>query len=264
MKKTALNEFSTRELREMLAAGKIDSAIAVFGSCESHGDHMPLGPDLFVPEAVARRAAERLEKTIVLPGIPFGTSLHYNAFPLAISLRFETTQAVAEDILESLITSGIKHILIFNGHDGNIPALEIAGRKVKNRHPEAVILFLPAWWNLLDARLPGLFEVWQGLGHGGEGETSITMAVKPDLVDISFAKRQMPEDLLKMGLDGNTLWDIAEVSATGATGDPTKATTAKGEKMLDALVDIVVGMIRAMERNTWAYDCRKEPRDVAE
>ncbi len=77
-----------------------------------------LGPDLFVPEEIAKRVAARLDKTIVVPGVPFGTSIHYNQFPLSINLRFETTIAIAEDIFESLINNGIKHIFILNGHDG--------------------------------------------------------------------------------------------------------------------------------------------------
>lgn len=67
MKKVYLNEFTTEELKNRFDKGEIDSAITIFGSCESHGPHLPLGPDLFVPEAVARRAAQRLSRTIVVP-----------------------------------------------------------------------------------------------------------------------------------------------------------------------------------------------------
>ena len=44
-------------------------------------------------------------------------------------------------------------IVILNGHDGNIPALEIAARKVKDRHKEAVIVFIPAWWEITGAKM---------------------------------------------------------------------------------------------------------------
>lgn len=111
MKKVYLNEFTTEELKNRFDKGEIDSAITIFGSCESHGPHLPLGPDLFVPEAVARRAAQRLSRTIVVPGVPFGTSAHYNGTPMAINIRFETVIAIAEDMFESLIQYGIKHIL---------------------------------------------------------------------------------------------------------------------------------------------------------
>ena len=176
MRKVFLNEFSSSELERMIGSGEIDSAITIFGSCESHGPHLPLGPDLFVPAEIARRAALRLARTVVVPGVPFGTSLHYNRFPLSVTLRFETTIAVAEDIFTSLIENGIRRIVILNGHDGNIPALEIAARKVKDRFPDATLVYLPAWWNITGAKMADDFEVWNGLGHGGEGETSIMMA----------------------------------------------------------------------------------------
>ncbi|WP_169940597.1 creatininase family protein [Campylobacter sp. RM15925] len=257
MKKVVLNEFSTRELIEKFKNKEIDSAITIFGSCESHGSHLPLGPDLFVPEEIAKRAARKLDSTIVVPGVPFGTSIHYNQFPMSITLRFETTIAIAEDMFESLINNGIKHIIILNGHDGNIPALEIAARKVKDRHKDAVLVFIPAWWNITGARLKGVFDVWDGLGHGGEGETSITMAVKPELVDLKYAKCQMPNDVIDMGEFATIIWDIKEISQTGATGDNTKATLEKGQKMLDCVTDYVVDLIKNLEKREWKYDHRK-------
>ncbi|MCO4892372.1 creatininase family protein [Cupriavidus sp. WGtm5] len=258
MKKVFLNEFSTAELEAMFAAGSIDSAITVFGSCESHGGHLPLGPDLFVPTEVARQAAQRLARTVVVPGVPFGTSMHYNANPMAISLRFETVTAVAEDMFESLLAYGIRHIFVLNGHDGNIAPLEIAQRKVKQRHPEAVFAFMPAWWYLVGKLLgEDFFAEWDGLGHGGEGETSITMAVRPELCDLGKAVRQMPADSIRLGERVQIMWDIAEVSATGATGDPTRASAEKGSKMLDALVALVVDSIRQLDDEGWRYDRRQ-------
>ena len=259
MKKVMLNQFRTSELEIMLRNNEIDSAITFFGSCESHGGHLPLGPDLFVPEAVAIQAAQKLKRTLVVPGVPFGTSLHYNANPMAVTLRFETVIAIAEDMFESLIHYGIKHIFVLNGHDGNIPALDIAQRKVKARHPEVVFAFLPAWWNVLGDRLgDNFFSSWNGLGHGGEGESSITAAVCPDWCDLSKAVRQMPEDSIRHGKNIQIMWDISEVSHTGATGDPTQASIEKGQIMLAALVDLVVESIEALEKTNWNYDLRTQ------
>lgn len=258
MKKVFLNEFNAKELKDMLENNQIDSAITIFGSCESHGWHMCLGPDLFVPTEIAKRAAERLDKTIVVPGVPFGTSIHYNRFPLSITLKYETTIAIAEDIFESLINSGIKNIIILNGHDGNIPALEIAARNVKNRHNDAVLILIPAWWEITGSKMKDDFEVWNGLGHGGEGETSITMAVRPNLVNLEDAKSQIPQDTIKFGEFSTIIWDIKEITETGATGDSTKATMEKGEKMLNIVADFVVDLIKQMEENDWSYDLKKQ------
>ncbi|MGM8366573.1 creatininase family protein [Virgibacillus sp. W0181] len=257
MKKVFLNEFTGKEVKEMLENDQIDSAITIFGACESHGWHSPLGPDIFVPTEIAKRVAEKLDKTVVVPGIPYGTSIHYNHFPLTVSLRYESTIAVAEDIFTSLIHHGIKNILILNGHDGNIPALEVAARNVKEKYKDASMIYIPAWWEITGAKMKDDFEVWDGLGHGGEGETSITMAVKPDLVNLDDAICQMPDDMIKLSEHGSVIFDITEITETGAIGDPTKATREKGEKMLRIVVDYLVDLINDLESNNWKYDRKK-------
>lgn len=257
MKKVFLNEFNAKELKIMFKNDEIDSAITVFGSCESHGWHLPLGPDLFVPTEIARQVALRLDKTIVVPGVPFGTSIHYNQFPLSITLRFDTTIAIAEDIFESLINNGIKHIIILNGHDGNIPALEIAARNIKNKYKDVVLVYIPAWWEITGDKMKDEFEVWNGLGHGGEGETSITMAVRPELVNLEDAECQVPRDVIRLSEFSTIIWDISEITKTGATGDSTKATLKKGERMLRVVIDYLVELILGMESNNWNYDNKK-------
>lgn len=257
MKKVFLNEFTGREIKEMLDNGKIDSAITIFGACESHGWHNPLGPDIFVPTEIAKRVAERLDKTVVVPGIPFGTSIHYDHFPLTISFDYSTTIKVAEDIFKSLIKYGIKHILILNGHDGNIPALEVAARNVKQIHKDASIIYVPAWWEITGEKMKNDFEVWDGLGHGGEGETSIMMAVNEDLVNLEDAVCQMPHDMINLSDHSSVIFDITEITTTGAIGDPTKATKEKGEKMLSIVVDYLVNLIKNLEENNWNYDYKK-------
>lgn len=252
-KKVLLNEFTAREIEELLQKPEEVTAIVSFGSLESHGWHCCLGPDYFVPTEVACRAARKLDKVVAVPCLPYGASDHYNDYPLSVSLRFETVIAVAEDVLESLIAHGITHIYILNGHDGNIPAIEIAARKVKARRREAKILFLPAWWDKVGPLMGDRFEVWNGLGHGGEGETSIMMATRPELVDLQYAEPQVPDKVIAMGEKANIIWNIAEVSKTGATGDPTKASIEKGNQMMEILVDLVVGAIEQMRRSGWKY-----------
>lgn len=257
MKKVFLNEFTGKEIKEMMENDQLDSAITIFGACESHGWHNPLGPDIFVPTEIAKRVAERLDKTVVVPGIPYGTSIHYNHFPLTISLDYQTTIAVAEDIFKSLIRHGIDNILILNGHDGNIPALEVAARNVKEKYKDASIIYVPAWWEITGEKMEEDFEVWDGLGHGGEGETSIMMAVNESLVDLEDAVRQMPDDMIKLSEHSSVIFDITEITTTGAIGDPTRATKEKGEKMLSIVVDYLVDLIQTLEKNDWKYDYKE-------
>ncbi|MCC2649281.1 MAG: crnA 2 [Nitrososphaeraceae archaeon] len=74
---------------------------------------------------------------MVLPAIPYGVSLHHIDFQMTISLDPNTLIKVIEDVFTSLVKNGISRILIINGHDGNIPAVELALvklQKVSSRH----------------------------------------------------------------------------------------------------------------------------------
>lgn len=259
MKKVMLNEFTGEEIRNLLQSCDNVVAIVSFGSCENHADHLPLGPDYFFPEEVARRVAVQLDSTIVVPCTPFGTSLHYDAYPMAISVRFETNIMLAEDIFNSLIRHGIRRILVINGHDGNIPAIEIAARNVKDKNRNITLLYIPAWWDMVGKKLEDdFFDSWNGtgLGHGGEGETSAMMAVRPDLVKLENAKSQIPGDVFDdYGI--SYIWDISEISETGATGAPQFATKEKGEKIISCLVNSIVGLIKHLNINDWNYGTRK-------
>ena len=52
------------------------------------------------------------------------------------------------------------------------------------------------------------------------------------------------------------IWDIKEITKTGATGDPTKASIEKGNQMLDILVGLVADAIEEMNRTGWTYNTK--------
>jgi creatinine amidohydrolase len=145
---------------------------------------------------------------------------------------------------------GINKVLIVNGHDGNIPPIEIAARDIKLKYPEMGLAVLDAWWVTAGNLLPkDTFEVWDGLGHGGEGETSIALAMFPDLCDISRAKGQIPE----MDMNVKLVWNFQELTDFGASGAPEKATAEKGRKMKQVLVDYLVDFVKRMDDQNWHY-----------
>jgi creatinine amidohydrolase len=170
---------------------KFDTAIFPIGACESHGDHMPFGTDGLTAHALSVRIAQQCEKTFVLPPHFLGMSHHYRHKPICVSLSSETQIRVIQETLESLHHWGIKKILILNGHDGNIPCAEIAARTVKVKHAE-VSLAVFDWWTILAKMLPkDTFEVWSGWGHAGEVETSIGLALFPELIHFKhYSKRE--------------------------------------------------------------------------
>ena len=96
---------------------------------------------------------------------------------------------------------------------------------------------------------PNTFEVWEGLGHGGEGETSIVLATVPHLVDMSQAKGMIPD----MDPVVKLIWNFQELTNYGASGAPEKGTVEKGKKMRQVLIDYLVEFVRRMDQQGWRY-----------
>ena len=189
-----------------------------------------------------------MEGLLKLPTIPIGMSAHYSSFPIAITLSTETLMHVLKEVFESLKKHGVTRLLIINGHDGNIPAIDAATREYRTLHPEFKIAVLEAWWVAASQLVPeGTFEVWGGLGHAGEGETSMMLRVDPGLVDMDRARGVVPD----LPPHVEVKWIFDELTPYGATGDPTKATRRKGELMHDALVGLLVDFITEMDENSW-------------
>lgn len=246
MKTVKLEELNQHSFQE---AG-IDKAIMAWGSTESHGAHLPFGCDTYVAYDIALEVAGRLENTVVAPPLWYGMSAHYSHKPMCITLSNDTLAQVYREIMESLVQWGVNKLVVINGHDGNIPPIEIAARDMKLEYPDLGLAVLDAWWVTAGNLLPkDTFEVWDGLGHGGEGETSIGLAMFPDLCDMSRAKGMIPE------MDNNVklVWNFEELTEYGASGAPEKATVEKGQKMKQVLVDYLVDFVNRMDTQGWRY-----------
>jgi len=225
-------------------------AIVILGSCENHGDHLPLGSDFIFPLELAKRVANKIENLIILPPIPYGVSSHHKKFFLTITIDTNTLINLIQNLLESLYNNGIYHILIINGHDGNIGPIEIASRNVKDSYPKIKIACLESWWELIGKISPNTFKIWYGLGHGGEAETSAIMKVRPELVDVN----NIPEDTIpNLPKHLRIFWTIDELTKTGATGSSKSASADKGEVICKILEDILISFLTDMEKTQWKY-----------
>ena len=172
--------------REQLRAAAAESlAVLPIGATEQHGPHLPTGTDLFAVEALSREAAGEASSqipVIVTPSLPFGSSHHHFPFGATLSLSTETYLRVLKDLVESLVTDGFQRIFIVNGHGGNHELAQLAARDMALRHPVRVAAgsyWVIAWAELVAA------EAHQGRflpGHAGGFESSMMLALRPDLV----------------------------------------------------------------------------------
>ena len=184
---TKNSPYFLESMNAMQIRKKVDEntvAVLIFGACENHGDHMPFNIIHFSSRDCRKRLTKMAEIFIVLPAVPYEVSLHHNGFQMTFSLQSDTLVKIITDIFNSLISNKIIRILIINGHDGNIGPIKDAARSIKDLYPEVTICCLESWWTLVGQIRKDLFDIWNGLGHGGEARHPQCLQYHPDLVDI--------------------------------------------------------------------------------
>ncbi len=163
------------------------TTIALFpvGATEQHGPHLPVGTDFLSVEHIARTAASEVMAVIpivVTPTMPFGSSHHHLPFGGTMSLSTENYYRVIYDLAESLISGGFRRIFVLNGHGGNNELVQLVARDLALKHPAhlaAASYWVVAWDALVAA---GAHEPGRLPGHAGIFETSLMMALHPELV----------------------------------------------------------------------------------
>jgi len=185
----------TRE--ELRAIAPEATVVLPLGATEQHGPHLPAGTDFFTIDNLAVAAAERAAveiPIIVTPVLPFGSSDHHLVYGATLSLRTETYYRVLTDLVRSLVTDGFCRIFLLNGHGGNHELAELAARDIALELPARIAAgsyWTIAWDALVDAqahlgcRLPG---------HAGIFETSMMLALRPELVAPDRPHRESVQD----------------------------------------------------------------------
>jgi creatinine amidohydrolase len=195
------------------------------GSCEQHGPHLPLGTDTLIAEALATGLARRRTDTVVGPTLTVTASGEHAGFSGTLSIGTGATADVIVELVRSADWSG--GVVLVNGHGGNRDALARAvatltaeGRRV-----------LP-WWP----------HVPDGDAHAGRTETSLLLAVRPDLVRRERAEAGATEPLA--ALAGRLRTDgVRAVSPNGVLGDPRSATDEEGRELLARLTEQLVAAV---------------------
>ena len=242
---------------------------------ETHGPHLPLGVDAFTARYFSEAIAERVLASRPGWAVVLAPTLHLCSFTFdtvgTVRVRQRVVRDVVVDYGRALARAGFRHILVSNGHGGpgHLVALEEAAAIVSRRHRVTMASFTGHLaWEFLRGRL--LPRIEAGLGralspvereafaedaHGGWWETSIMLALRPDLVDdgyrtlpaarYSLRERLVPNYPLRRGGRGYVghpaLADPAFARAT------TEVLLAEAMTVVDGLLD---GRIRPSERRS--------------
>jgi len=227
-----------------LSKRQYEVAVLPIGAVEPHNRHLPEGQDFHHAAWVARRCCElawsHCQSVICLPAIPYGVDCNLLDFPLAIHVSQTTLDEMVRDIIRSLLQHGIRKVVIVNGHGGN----EFTAIIRQIQCDLDVHVFLCNWWQVGRDRYDEIFEVSDD--HAGEFETSIALALYPELVEPNVAGNGKTRPFRFEALEKGwvlTSRNFARLNDHCAAGDPTRASAEKGKKYLDLVCDRISGFL---------------------
>jgi creatinine amidohydrolase len=188
--------------------------------------------------------------------MPFGFSEYFRHYPGTITVRAETLAAVVEDAVDCLLRHGLRHIVIFNGHAGNAPILELLTRRIRRTRGVLIPTISPLQVIQSPALIKQLYGEGMQLGHGGEPMGSLMMVLAPGRVRMervgAFGRKQflgMPTDGLGAinfkGVRVALPLDMRDLTPeSGSLSDPAMASEERGRAMLDHAVNVCSDFMR--------------------
>lgn len=243
------NALTRDEVRSRLAGGAL--VVLPTAATEQHGPHLPTGHDSVTVEHIAHRAAETAAtEAVIAPVLCFGSSQHHLPFGGTLSLSTETYYRVTRDLVESILTSGARRVLLLNGHGGNQQLNELVARDVALDQPAAsgVILAAASYWQVAEQSLAALAREHDVAipGHAGRFETSTMLALDPAAVRPRWAERSSDGSnapvIPGVRVETAGLWQ----SFDGYTDDPGAATADLGAAILEAVIRDVAALYETL------------------
>jgi creatinine amidohydrolase len=237
-----LNETTWKTVK----ATPYEVAILPWGATEAHNYHLPYGTDTIQCDRIAAEAArlawERGARVVVLPTVPFGVNTSQLDIELCLNMNPSTQAALLADLVHALGGQGIQKVVVLNGHGAND-----FRQMIRELQPNTdVFLCAVNWYTIVDAR-----SHFEDLGdHAGELETSVMLALVPELVlPLSEAGAGTERRPKIRALRERWAWTPrpwTQVSADTGIGNPSAATAEKGRryveevttKISDFLVDL--------------------------
>lgn len=241
-------EMGLNEIKECIKEKKV--VLIPTGSTEIHGPHLPIGTDIMSAYEISKKVAGKSD-AIVAPPLNYGATELNKVIPGTISLKPETFIETTFEICSSLAFQGFDRLIIINGHGLNTAAVQVVGQKVP-QETEALCATLD-YFSFIEDTIQSLCET-KTEAHAGEFETSVILYLNPQLVQMDKAVTEMnfPETkyswiCLKRGLSPAQIeipWhEACPETKSAVVGDPNKATTEKGKKLVETAVDRIAEFV---------------------
>lgn len=225
-------------------------AVLPLAATEQHGPHLPLSVDTDIVDGIVAQALPHIAPdlpVLFLPTQAVGFSPEHTRFAGTLTLKAETLVRVWTELGECVAASGVKKLVLFNAHGGQVGAMDLVARDLRARL--GMLVYSVSWFNLplLDADgrdLNALFSADEhrfGI-HAGDVETSLMLALRPERVRMALAQdfpsssqaRAARFPTLGNGRSAKLGWMMQDYNPHGAVGNAAAATAEKGQALLDA------------------------------
>ncbi len=241
-------------------------AIAVLpvAATEQHGPHLPLSVDTDIANGVIAAALPHLAAdlpALFLPTQAVGFSPEHTRFGGTLTLKAETVLRLWTEIAECVAASGVKKLVLFNAHGGQVGLLDVVARDLRARL--GMLVYSVNWFHLPLTDEQGrdvnaLFSAEEhrfGI-HAGEIETSLLLALSPDRVRMDQAgyfrsasqERSTNFPILGNGKTAKLGWQMQDYNADGAVGNASAATADKGRAVLQAAGRALAQLLAEIDR----------------
>jgi creatinine amidohydrolase len=245
-------DLSTLEFADRLSSGAAAHTVAVLpvAATEQHGPHLPVSVDTVLVDGVVSAALPHLAPeldVLFLPTQAVGFSPEHARFPGTLTLKSDTLVRLWTEIGECVAAAGVKKLVLFNAHGGQVSVMDIVARDLRARLD--LLVYSVSWFNLplVDAQGGNVNELFSAEEHrfgihAGDVETSMMLALDPTHVDMAKARnfhstsqdRAAQFDILGNGKSAKLGWQTQDYNPAGAVGNAAAATADKGQVLVDA------------------------------
>jgi creatinine amidohydrolase len=225
-------------------------AILPTAAIEQHGPHLPVGVDTMIADGLLARLRADCPGDLdirILPVQAVGKSNEHLWAPGTLTLTADAALAAWVQIGLSVARAGVRKIVIINSHGGNLDLISILSRELRVR---AGMLAVKAQWGSFGAP-PDLFSAQEnqyGI-HGGDAETSLMLAFRPECVDMSLAQdfRSTAEQTPIPPTGPISLaWVSTDLNPHGVVGEAHLATAEKGRALAAHMTTGMIALLRTL------------------
>jgi creatinine amidohydrolase len=241
-------------------------AIAVLpvAATEQHGPHLPLSVDTDLVNGVVAAALPHLGDALpvlFLPTQAVGYSPEHARFAGTLTLKAETVIRLWTEIGECVAASGVKKLVLFNAHGGQVSLMDIVARDLRARRD--LLVYSVSWFNLpltdaagqdVNARFSAA-EHRFGI-HAGQIETAMMRALRPERVQMQHARdfhstsqdRAAAFPILGNGKSAKLGWQMQDYNPAGAVGNAAAATAESGAAVVEAAGRALAALLAEIDR----------------